>query len=516
MYFHMRAADANAHSYRPSAAAKEARPRPPAHASTPLAWTLVALATLAAGILRFHALAAKSFWFDECASVAIARLDWYNFIRILWRREGNMSLYYLLLRPWLHFGNSESFIRALSVLFALATFPALYLLGRRLFGSRTGLIAISLLAVNAYHVCYSQEARSYSLMIFLCVLSSLYFLKSLEEPSRRNRITYILVSALAVYAHFFAALLIVVQTLSLRFLDAEGVPDRIRKAWCWIGVLVLPVAIFVATTGAGPLRWVKRPGLKEPWELALYLTGNGGAVLVVAYTIACIGAVLPVYRIAMTKRLSWDAWRYRFVLLWLLLPPLFIFAVSMARPLFLPRYFVFCLPALLLLAAAGLARLRSAWQLTLALVAFLALSFPGSRSYYRQDFDLQRGNWRETSHYLLNNARPGDALIFHVPMGRMPYEYYHSLFGPSAAAPAVIYPRHGDRITFLDFVEKPDYRQIAGSLPEFERVWLVISQAGTPSDPDPTTAALAQLLQTHFPNVEQHDLSSAEVLLYEK
>jgi hypothetical protein len=64
-------------------------------------------------LLRFHALAAKTFWFDEGVSVGIAGLDWYNFVRILWRREANMSLYYLLLRPWLHFGNSESFVRSL-------------------------------------------------------------------------------------------------------------------------------------------------------------------------------------------------------------------------------------------------------------------------------------------------------------------------------------------------------------------------------------------------------------------
>src|SRR5271167_1006990 len=107
--------------------------------------------------LRFHDLAAKTFWFDEGVSVGIARLDAYNFLRILWRREANMSLYYLLLRLWLHLGNGEAFIRSLSVIFALATIPVLYYLGARLFDSRTGLFAAALLTVNAYHIRYSQE-----------------------------------------------------------------------------------------------------------------------------------------------------------------------------------------------------------------------------------------------------------------------------------------------------------------------------------------------------------------------
>ena len=73
----------------------------PQEASSPFELVLLALITAVAAALRFHSLAAKSFWFDEGVSVAIARLDWYNFVRILWRREANMSLYYLFLRSGL-------------------------------------------------------------------------------------------------------------------------------------------------------------------------------------------------------------------------------------------------------------------------------------------------------------------------------------------------------------------------------------------------------------------------------
>ncbi len=84
--------------------------------SSALIITLLSAITAAGAVLRFHILTAKSFWFDEGASVGIARLDWYNFVRILWRREANMTLYYLVLRGWLHFGSSEWFIRSLSAL----------------------------------------------------------------------------------------------------------------------------------------------------------------------------------------------------------------------------------------------------------------------------------------------------------------------------------------------------------------------------------------------------------------
>ena len=239
---------------------------------------MLALITTLAAVLRFHSLAAKSFWFDEGVSVAIARLDWYNFARILWRREANMSLYYFFLHYWLYFGGSEFFVRALSVLFAIASVPAIYLLGRRLFDSQVGLTAAALLAVNAYHVQYSQDARSYSLMVFLCLLSSLYFLKSLTDPSARNRAAYVVSSALALYAQFFSLLLLIAQWLSLKALDRGQIPRQIRNDWRWIALLVSPVLVFVATTGTGPLRWVQRPGLRDLWIFALDLTGNGAAV----------------------------------------------------------------------------------------------------------------------------------------------------------------------------------------------------------------------------------------------
>src|SRR5262249_4009566 len=147
---------------------------------------------------------------------------------------------------WLPFGGSEFFVRALSVLFAVASIPVIYLLGRHLFTARVGLTAAALLAVNAYHIQYSQDARSYSLMVFLCLASSLYFLKVLVAPSAGNRTVYILLSALAVYAQFFSVLLVVAQWLSLRMLDPGRVPRQIRNEWRWIAVLVSPILIFLA------------------------------------------------------------------------------------------------------------------------------------------------------------------------------------------------------------------------------------------------------------------------------
>jgi mannosyltransferase len=495
--------------------------RTPERTSSPLELSLLALLAGLTAFLRFHALAAKSFWFDEGVSVAIARLDWYNFERILWRREANMSLYYFFLHHWLHFGGSEFFVRSLSVFFAIASVPAIYLLGRRLFDSRVGLIAAALLAVNAYHVQYSQEARAYSLMVLLCLLSSLYFLKCVDEPSRGNRTAYILCSVLAIYSQFFSGLLVIAQWISLSILDREPTapPTRAgtRSDFRWIALLVSPLVAFVATTGTGPLRWVQRPGLHDLWIFALHLTGNGGPWLLFAYAAACFTALLPVFRAHRARRVLCESWRYRFLLLWLLFPIVLTLGLSLAKPLFVARYFIFCLPALLLLVACGVTRLRPAWLMVPAVLFLLAFSLPGTIGSYEHDLDIQRDDWRAATHVLLDHAEPSDALLFHVPMGRMPYEFYDSVMKPASAVPIVLYPSHGDRLNFLDFVEKPNDAELARSLPQHPRAWLVLTYAETQSGlPDARSIELTKLLGNFYLTVEQHEFPGIEILLYSK
>lgn len=115
-------------------------------------WFALSLLFAAGATVRFLCLACKPFWFDECFSVEVARIDWRNFLHLMWWREANMSLYYVLLRIWLHWGHSPFFIRSLSAVVAAATLPAIYWLARLLYDRRVALIAAALFAFNAYDV----------------------------------------------------------------------------------------------------------------------------------------------------------------------------------------------------------------------------------------------------------------------------------------------------------------------------------------------------------------------------
>src|SRR5690242_15230387 len=111
--------------------------------------------TALAAVLRLLYLGKKSFWMDEIVSVSIARLDPAGFRNIVLSWELNEGLYYTLLRNWMHLGQSEFFIRLLSLLPSVAAIPFVYLLGRRLVSEKAGLVAALLLAVNAFDVRYA-------------------------------------------------------------------------------------------------------------------------------------------------------------------------------------------------------------------------------------------------------------------------------------------------------------------------------------------------------------------------
>jgi mannosyltransferase len=525
----------------------------PSDTASRVHWLTLLLLLATGAMVRFLFLACKPFWFDECFSAEVAQISRGNFLHLLWWREANMSLYYVLLRIWLWIGtwlepqdgSSQFYIRSLSVVFAVATIPAIYWLARQLYDRRVGLIAATLFTFNAYSVRYAQEARSYALFLLLATLSSGFLIALVRKPVRRNRVGYVLVSVLAVYAHFYALLLLAVHGLALRWLrsvtDETHVPSlaklsgQMRRVWITIGVAVLPLLIFIAKTGAGPIRWIQRPGLRDVLEFYEHLAGGSDWPLPVICTLACIAALLPVGQRLWNRAQDWESWRNQFLLLWLLFPVGLTVLLSFARPVFLARYMIFCLPALLILVAAGLGRLRQSWRLGIALTGILLLCSQGMFFVYGHDFDDERDASGAATDFILEHALPGDAVIFHIAETRIPYEFFRADFVRSgsprfgrdeedAAHPGftvqlgsqIVFPFHGAGLDYRDFTGKPTAESLRTVASGHPRAWVMLMNNGAPGSPDPTTIMLTGILPESFPHVQRWLFTKVEVRLYSK
>ncbi len=375
----------------------------------PAAWlvpTLVIAALVLVGI------GSKSLWSDEAFSLANARMGLGDLWDLVARREANQGLYLLFLHGWTALADGEGWLRLPSALLAIATVPMLYLVGRRLFGPVAATLAATLLAVNGMFVEQAQTARGYTVTIFAVVLASWCFLRF---------VAWVAASLLLPYCHFFGLLVLVGHAASLLFLRDRPLPWR-RFLWggALIGLGSLPIVFVALLKDEGQLDWVPKT---TPTRLlgTIGSLGSGqrapvvlAAVLALGIAAACLVALAPALR---RRRLSWPL---AFPVCWFAVPIVTASVVSLARPVLVPRYFSVTVPALALLVGAGLAALTPRRR-AIGATALVVLSLAAVINWHRID---SVEDWDGATEYVLDNARPDDAVMFVPWHGRIPFELY--------------------------------------------------------------------------------------------
>jgi mannosyltransferase len=197
--------------------------RAPVRSAVP--WALAGLTALGLA-LRFSTLGVQSYHHDEV--ITIVRMLSQGFRHMLYRvreSESTPPLYYVCAWVWARlFGTGEVGLRSLSALLGSATVPVAFLAGRealagrarsRQRAERVGLIAAALVALNPMLIWYSQEARSYAMLVFFSALSLLFFLRSLHGARGRDLIGWGLASAAALWSHYFAGFPISIEAVWL-------------------------------------------------------------------------------------------------------------------------------------------------------------------------------------------------------------------------------------------------------------------------------------------------------------
>ena len=462
--------------------------------------------------LRLHSLSARSLWIDEAASISFATMPWRAFLRTLWDYQGNMALYYFVLRAWIHLGDTEFVVRSLSVLFAVLTIPAIYFLGARLFDRATGLTAAALLSVHSFHVHWSQEARGYSLLILLLVLATYFLVPAMESGEGQGYwIAFAVTAALTFYAHIFAVFVLAAFAVSIASPKPFQVGTRtIVLVAILFEHLAAPMALFVLVHHAGSqIAWLPRPSRGEVWEFLLLLTGQGGIALLVIYLLLVgMAFVRP------DEAGEWDKekWAVRLLFLWLVLPPLLTLAATPIKPLFYARYMVMCVPAIVLLAALGLTRLykRAAarrWAGVAAVVLAMTLSGWGTYRYF-VNLPKESTDWRAAVSYILQHQQPGDGVVIYRAHA-LCYRYYadqsereHKV----AAAPDVLYPS-GRPLT---------HEEISNATAARDRVWLLLhDERDSPSELAVIQSVLAERFQPQDKTVFPGEIEIS-VMLYKR
>jgi mannosyltransferase len=238
----------------------------------PRHWWLLAGIVLVGAALRFPTLGEQSFWFDEATTWQIVAHGLGHVLHQVPQTESTPPLYYVLLWCWSRvFGLSEAGLRSLSAVFGTATIVVMWAIGRRLASERAGLVAALLTAANPLLVWYSQEARAYALLLLMSAVSVLALARVLSSPTRGRVLAWGVSGAVALAAHYYAAVVIVPEALWLAFaLHRRGVLTPQRIALGVLPVVVvggaqLPLMIhqndgragYISTAGSLPYRVVQ-------------------------------------------------------------------------------------------------------------------------------------------------------------------------------------------------------------------------------------------------------------------
>jgi mannosyltransferase len=379
-------------------------------------------------------------------------------------------------------GDSVFVIRGLSAVVGIATIAAVFVLGKRLFGFRVGFVASCLLAVNAFHISWSQQARGYALVTFLLVLSACLFLAGRESPRPLRRwIAYVLTAAAAIYCQVLAVLVVVAQWLSLdrRARSAVGLPRFLAIA-AGLLLLVMPMLAFVVLRDNGQLDWVPRltaggfQGFLRTFVGSAVPAGTpAGHMLLFGYAMTATAGAASL----IANRGTYGP-QGRFVGLWLALPIALLVLVSVRRAVFVDRFLLMCLPAAVLLSAVGivgLERRRFAWRALAAAVtiAVMVLAVSERLRQYRT-LAAAPDNWRAATERILADQQPADAAIFFTAAGRLSFAYYaHLQAAETRMTPAIVAP---------DFTRYPTGEQpiptredIQAAIRGRPRVWLVLN-----------------------------------------
>jgi mannosyltransferase len=400
---------------------------------------LLGIVVMVGAVLRFYHLGAESYWFDEIITVSVDQGKAEPLRAGLWTSWYVAPTYRVLIHFWIKaFGTTEAATRSLSALCGIASIVLMYVVGRRMFGKRVGLLSALLMAISGFQLYYSQEARFYTLFQLTTLLSFIFLIEFLKSTSRLYFVLYVSSTILLLYSHLYGVFVLAAQ--NLYFLLSWHRFRNTRIAWFLSQVLVflsllpaaLPFMVKWVQKGAGGTDWIPDSPLWYPLKTlyrfvfpfrhqrswpSLYLNFGTGIAFLIFGTLVFAVTKRKERWVASVKNLvpsiqALSSKKNEIFLLgcWFICPIVIPFILSMVlRPMYVDRYMISAAPAFYLLLALGITTVRRVVPEFLFMIAIVIIIVPGLQHYYVRDVKEQ---WREVARYVEGKGGQGDVVVF--------------------------------------------------------------------------------------------------------
>lgn len=462
------------------------------------AWKLLIAALLFALFLRLAFLGSKSLWFDETLSLSVAKAGQ----AALWAgisEPYHPPLFYWILGYWIRLGESEFILRLPSAILGAMSVLLMYPLGKDLIGKRASLSAVWLFALSPLLIWYSQEVRSYSLLIFIGLIATTAGIRLFLRPRLMWWLLFVIAMITALYIHYIAFLLMPVQLVLLTILLAKQ-----RSRWpailFWLAGWVIIIMAY--------LPWLQTPKISHffyqlvtdrsgfvltladdfnisPVFIQLLMIGAVGLFLAapVGLFLACKFFQKPARSWLRLRRRNWVQASLALFFIALLIASVIPRAYTLKRQLVLLWPF-----GLLVFGWFWPWRQRYQKLLTMILLASLLASFVNVAW-------IPKDQWRETVSFIIEQSQPQDAVLLAPGYVVIPFNHYS----------------HG-RIAGTGIQSLAVASQLQSLLNDHKRVWLVSYQADIAASQKEAEAWFSQ----HAVQTETAQFFHIQVRLYEK
>ena len=444
-------------------------------------WLIVfGLLAVALAIRLFH-LNYESLWFDELWTWKVANQpDLRTLMTTGLQEDVHLPSYFVIVYWFMKwFGDSETVIRMPSVIFSALAAPALFLLGRRILNARVGLIAASLLILDYQSIHYGQEARPYAMMLFLGIVTTYLWFELIQasviagnKPSLGLVLGLWVTVAISCYTHYFSVILTLFQ-----FAFYFGIAVK-NKRTPWLGMSMLVALGLIAIPWLPELRlqlknlvnWIPQDtylhtlfthsDLTFTWSFwAPYVTlAQVATALPIAFMLAFL------YRKGTTQLKEESSYEYGLgwvlFLAWLL-PWLATETISVVyKPIYWPRYLLYCAPFAYLLFAQQLDRLRLKTDMKIAIpILYMVAALAFLQTRWQVFTVSQRDDWRSVQSTMADQT-PKDGATALLAITERPgvEKYYQNRFSPNLTDTAEITsPDQVSAAVDSILVKKPKY-----------------------------------------------------------
>ncbi len=383
-------------------------------------WLYFGIIVLLNFIFKITDLGFSSYWYDEIISVQSASLD-FGHIKHVSEWDKNPPFYYYCLSVWIKlFNDAEFTVRLLSVAFSSLAGGLLFLIANKYFNKATAIIASMLFISSNVLFYYSHEARAYSLVLMLVLLSTAIYFRFKENPTIINVFLLGLVNFLLIYTHYIAGLVLLFQTALMLFYFNKN-----QKKYFSISLVIVlaltairftkkQILLIVDFNSSNHVFWLKKSDCNYLVEvLSSFLFNNYVSILFLVLILIVIGFVI-------VKKANINEFYLIYSICIGLGSIILLYVLGKITPIFLERYLIFSLPFLFILVAYGLSFIKLNFIPVLLTGILLAFSM------CNMDFKTEKKmDYRGTVNFIKSIKNKDDLIIVKTKDIKPLFCYYY-------------------------------------------------------------------------------------------